>query len=521
MRPTSVVLSFLLCCMVLVVTNGQADALPLDRAILGSIAKQATPQEVLDAIPPAAAGESVKNAAFGLTQSQLIELGRFIFNNVTFAGNGRTCATCHPATNNFTIDPQFIATLPPNDPLFVAETNPNLQELENPVLMRSLGLICENLDGFDKPCVFRGVPHTLALRTSTTPSLQNPPNPGNILVPGTDPPVELANSTGWPADGAPIGDGARGELRLFAVGAVAQHFTKTLNRLPGVDLRVPSELELDALLEFQLSLGRQEDLVLASLTFKDPVVEFGKVVFQDQDPIVGGRCSLCHDNAGANRPPNNPNAGRNTIANTRVELTASTPAFLLQPDVIVVDGGFGKPPVLSPTIPLRDPPAAAGFGDGRFDAPPLIESAITPPFFHNNAVATIEAAVGFYCSPEFNQPAPIIILNTDKATSIAAFLRTVGSVELIDRAIQNDNLSINTNFFQSKDFINIALANSGDAMKVLKEGVYLLFPTAQQKLSEAFDLQQKALRTVSPIQRNALLNQVNAKLTQARNLIVE
>jgi hypothetical protein len=23
-------------------------------------------------------------------------------------GNGRTCATCHPPTNNFSIDPEFI-----------------------------------------------------------------------------------------------------------------------------------------------------------------------------------------------------------------------------------------------------------------------------------------------------------------------------------------------------------------------------------------------------------------------------
>jgi hypothetical protein len=71
------------------------------------------------------------------------------------AGNGRRCAICHPATNNITIVPQFIATLPPNDPLFVAEINPDLQDLENPVLMRYLGLMCENLDGFDQPCVFR------------------------------------------------------------------------------------------------------------------------------------------------------------------------------------------------------------------------------------------------------------------------------------------------------------------------------------------------------------------------------
>src|SRR3989442_15209482 len=98
-------------------------------------------------------------------QSQLIPRGRDLFFNETFAGNGRTCGTCHPAENNFTIDPAFIATLPKDNPLFVAEFNPNLREnFENPALMREFGLILENLDGFDdlkNKFVMRGVPHTL------------------------------------------------------------------------------------------------------------------------------------------------------------------------------------------------------------------------------------------------------------------------------------------------------------------------------------------------------------------------
>src|SRR5438128_2120713 len=66
-------------------------------------------------------------------QSQLIAKGRDLFFNETFAGNGRTCGTCHPAENNFTIDPAFIATLPKDNPLFVAEFNPDLKEnFENP-----------------------------------------------------------------------------------------------------------------------------------------------------------------------------------------------------------------------------------------------------------------------------------------------------------------------------------------------------------------------------------------------------
>ena len=49
--------------------------------------------------------------------------GEDLFFNETFEGNGRTCGTCHPKDNNFTIDPAFIAKLPANDPLFVAESD--------------------------------------------------------------------------------------------------------------------------------------------------------------------------------------------------------------------------------------------------------------------------------------------------------------------------------------------------------------------------------------------------------------
>ena len=51
--------------------------------------------------------------------------------------------------NNFTVDPELISTLPPSDPLFVAETVPALATLENPDLLRRFGLILVNADGFD------------------------------------------------------------------------------------------------------------------------------------------------------------------------------------------------------------------------------------------------------------------------------------------------------------------------------------------------------------------------------------
>jgi hypothetical protein len=130
----------------------------------------------------------------------LIERGRQLFLNETFEGNGRTCGTCHPATNNFTLDPAFVRALPRNDPLFVIRSTPELADLEIRRFLRE-GTILENVDGFANPGVMRGVPHTLALRTSTD-----------------------NGATGWSGDGSP------GNLRDFATGAVTQHFPKTLAR---------------------------------------------------------------------------------------------------------------------------------------------------------------------------------------------------------------------------------------------------------------------------------------------------
>src|SRR5687767_9673598 len=70
--------------------------------------------------------------------------GAGIFFEETFLGNGRTCGSCHPAANNLTIDPAFIATLPASDPLFVFETDPALAALETSSL-RSGGGVLENV----------------------------------------------------------------------------------------------------------------------------------------------------------------------------------------------------------------------------------------------------------------------------------------------------------------------------------------------------------------------------------------
>ena len=395
-------------------------------------------------------------------ERELIAKGRELFFNETFNGNGRTCGTCHPAENNFTLEPAFIATLPPDNPLFVAEFNPALKEnFENPTLMRMFGLILENLDGFaDLPNTFtmRGIPHTLGLRVSVD-SRQGP-------------------RTGWSGDGAP-GDGS---LRSFATGAVIQHFTRTMNRVPGEDFRLPTDAELDALEAFQLSLGRQEELVLP-LPLKGLVAARGQAIFNDQNL---GKCAACHFNAGANANPAlfGPGAG-NLNFDTGVEALPDQPARLTD-QLVPPDDGFGVP------------------GDGTFNTPSLVEAADTGPFFHNNAVETIEGAVAFYNGDAFNNsPAGQAIaaatgsginLDATQVVAVAAFLRVVNTLENIRQSIA---LLEQTTWKQtSKEMVGSllkqAIHETDDAIMVLTGGG--LHPAAVAHLKAARAFAVRAIR---------------------------
>src|SRR5437867_1170365 len=394
--------------------------------------------------------------------SDLIAKGKNLFFNETFKGNGRTCGTCHRAEANLSINPAFIATLPPNDPLFVAEFNPDLKKnFENPKLMRQFALILENLDGFDdleKQFVMRGVPHVLGLRTS----IDSPQGP----------------RTGWSGDGAP-GDGS---LRSFAVGAVIQHFTKTLNRVAGIDFRLPTEEELDALEAFQLSLGRQRDVTLP-LRLKGTVPKRGQEIFLDNSL---GKCNICHVNAGATASAGGSNLG-NANFDTGVEDLPDQPARLTTQKV-PRDDGFRTP------------------GDGTFNVPPLVEAADTGPFFHNNAIETIEGAVGFYDGEAFNKsPAGRALAKLDperkgieldgtQIVAIAAFLRVINVLENIRQSIMllEASLAVSSSAERAR-LLTRAVHETNDSTRVLRGGG--LHAEAVAHLQAARRLADKAVRS--------------------------
>ncbi len=420
----------------------------------------------------------------------LVELGEQIFFNETFDGNGRTCGSCHRAEDNFAISPAFIATLPDDDPLFVAEQNPDLAEnFENPVLMRELALIFENQDGFDdleNDFNMRGVPHTLAMRTS--------------IESRTGP------QTGWSGDGAP-GDGS---LRAFATGAVIQHFTKTTDRIAGVDFRLPTDEELDALEAFQLSLGRQEDLELP-LPLRNVFVARGQEIFLDN---TLGKCNACHANAGANGDPNifGPGAGNLNFA-TGVEDLPDQPADLTE-EKNPPDDGLGSP------------------GTGEFNTPTLVEAADTGPFFHNNSVETIEGAVAFYNGDAFNNsPAGALLvgatgsginLDATQVVAVAAFLRAINALENI-RSTTELLDGIRNGGVRGDESIARAFARSAadidDAIMVLSGGG--IHPQAIEHLEDAAIAIGRAESAASTSQRNRYLNEANAAQARARAEIVD
>ena len=449
-----------------------------------------------------------------------IAKGREIFLNETFDGNGRTCGTCHRPDNNHTIDPKYIARLPKDDPLFVAEYNPALKDLEKPELMRQFGLVLANVDGFDRPGVMRGVPYTLALSTSIEVEISKE-HGGNGEFPQDE---AFSHALGWAGDGS----AGTGSLREFTLGAIIQHFPKTLNRQAGVDFRLPSDEELIAVEAYMRSLGRSKDFDLARLNFNSPVVQKGKSLFDTkQNPVVDGQvvqgetanCNGCHMNGGARSSTTFANPTRDTgVENMRQQV-----ASLVDPGT-PVDGGFGTEsrgncgPKFDHTC----------YGESRFNTPPLIEAADTAPFFHNNSVNTLEEAIAFYNGDAFNlSPGSKtssgkdrrVKLESSQVVAVALFLRHLNAVENIFSSNRLDRQAMRLKGKSAREMIRLAIADTEDALEVLREGQLLPNPQVIDRLEAALRLETLANHSPGMI-RDSLLQKAIERKRQARDLMV-
>ena len=137
-----------------------------------------------------------------------------------FGGNGRSCGSCHMPGDGFGLSVKRIALLPSHHPLFVTLD-------EDAVKLHSDGLIHvvdADVDGLNE---FRQTPKLVHLRS-------------------------LCDYTGECVALGLLGD-RETNLCQFSREAVANHLSKTVNRIPDVDFKVPTDRECDALVAYMLS----------------------------------------------------------------------------------------------------------------------------------------------------------------------------------------------------------------------------------------------------------------------------
>ncbi len=434
------------------------------------------------------------------TDGDLVALGEDIFFNETFDGNGRTCVTCHRPEDNWRITPAFIATLPDDDPLFIHEFAPEFREnFEKADLLREWGLVLMNPDGFgdiENDFVMRTVNSLRSVRTS----VEGMPHEGmeNQLD-------FMEPLTGWAGDGAP-GDGS---LRSFAIGAIIQHMPRTLAREPGVDFRLPTDEELDALEAFMLTLGRQEELSLP-LPLKGDLALRGQELFIDRDNS-NARCNVCHINAGAS------SLQASVLPQGRVVNLGS---------IVHATGEEFAPGKPTELIPLDD-----GYKDThQFNTPPVVEAADAGPLFHSGFVKSVEEAVDIYNLDTFRNSGVGVALTkrfgteTDLSASevlaIGAFLRVINALENIRETTELLESSLEKGFLEgarARELIRRAAYETEDAIIVL-DGVNL-HPTAVGSLRRAEEIIHSAREATfarSDLTRDALF-----ELQRAREILIE
>jgi cytochrome c peroxidase len=488
----------------------------------GALALPTQKSQALTASERLAACANDPRVVAGLVTAQVCA-GADIFFNETFAGNGRTCGSCHPAANNTTIDVPFVTALhqsDPMNPLFVNEFDANLAQLETSDLLREAAIL-ENVDGFEDPThkfVSRGVNHVLSLRTS----ISRDSGDGT-----TNPPAERV---GWGGDGSDDGT-----LRGFLAGAVRQHFTKNLARREGTDFRVPTNEEAGLTEAFQLSLGRLNELNLQQVNLFDAEANEGRRAFLDP---VRGRCNVCHTNAGANFIDSGKN--RNLDSGTRsVGIGLTLGSF--DGDQFLSDGGFGGKGLARPNFDASGIGFPESFGNGTFNPPPLIEAADTAPFFHNNfrpnidLPPKIEDAVAFYARVAFTfSPAAEALVERFgefnlaplDAFAIARFLRVLNAALNLDIARQRlDAAQTLVNRFGDtradvqRKLMELAGVEIDDALEVLAGAANgPIYPNATPHLDAAQDEIDAGITASNASTRQNRISNALSRVMNARDL---
>jgi len=256
-------------------------------------------------------------------------------------------------------------------------------QLESPLRMRTSNdltnfpqgrsLILENIDGFT-------VPH------SSNHVFRKSPNLDNAKLTS---PFGLSGLVGGAAT---LGD--------FATGAVKQHFPRTIDRVTGVDFRLPTAAETAALDAFQ-----QTRNVPANENFDLNLFATTTAQIAGRASFFGGsaKCSKCHSGT--------------VLATTDGSIAGKTGNANF-------NTGVDNAPI---NVAIDLLPSEAS-GTREFNTPALFNVRNHSPFFHNGAVATVHQAVEFYSSSAFiNSPASaqiggLTFANGTEIDNIAAFL---------------------------------------------------------------------------------------------------
>lgn len=411
-------------------------------------------------------------------QSQVVQ-GENLFNNETFQGNGRTCASCHVQSEGFRFPPNNVqarfATLASTfDPQFIAETSAtgfdfNLNVLDLTAEVASNRPCTGELRGIitggggrakvltrvspTRYLIYGGVNPPLsglvsdsfscsgtvaAITEGDLKNLESPqrmrtsrsesfPQGRALILENIDgfsnPPVfrkspHLLNLSRT----APFGfSGDIPDLRVFTTGAVRQHFPRTLARAESgsnPDFRLPTTEELAAMEEFL----RAQEFPSGSDTGKFNLDRFISTPAEQRgrDAFFGdaAKCSQCH--------------GGLVLAETTVNILGQGTGVNGNFNTGVVNQLINSSSV--DNLPCA-PTVGAACGSRRFSTPPLFNLKRLGPFFHDASAPTVRDAVDFYNSSAFNnseagQAIGGITMTAEMVNDITAFLEglTIGSI---------------------------------------------------------------------------------------------
>lgn len=276
-----------------------------------------------------------------------------------------------------------------------------------------------------------------------------------------------------------------------------QHFPKRLVREPGVDFRWPTSDELDALLAYQLSLGRHETPKLSQMQFRDADVQMGAFKFSNavMKTRAGGtdarRCGGCHVDGGAgDQEP--VQIDRQRVTNVSFSPNAPVCSGIAQ----TIDGGLGATLEFAESIQCgRRTVQAPLYADidqagtrGSFNIQSVWESYETRPFFHDNSAKDVEQVLDFYASDAFDasqgNEGRAFAFTRDDRRQLAKLIRVMSALENIRSAIQ----------YIGENRLDLAAIDIGEARNALqvsgtsRDGVRLLEQAGRSLRFRSVDL---------------------------------